>query len=561
MDLQLPDRRKPTGSSFDTKSDVIKAWVDELPLINPGKSRALLNDALIQINSLSIPTKNRLETLELLAASVMCVAEAMKKVFLAKPIPLKGNNLLLATQTVALCNQMATGYRILADDLGRNDCQTSRLTVAIHRSLRYLSEVLLTNYQLYIQYPEGLWKTINSLYALAEQHDITAQAITDTTLPTPSRSTISTVYKQILLLSLACPYRLRQKEIHFVYNDLLNWADTSQLHYMDESHPHGLFAINLNTDNPPSYLALNERATPNSHWRILDTTSMSDRIRDILDKQPGNANRYTGIGNTDILQRLMLAWGVMPKRRFARHSRSAKVGLVVGLNAIHHRVTEPETEINGKDETIEDQHYLQDPTFEAVTTVKTNRLADGGRRIVTTGNKQTREHPDNRQTDTYRIEAWKMANISAGGYCLLWDSVDPSSAQVGELVAIIEQDNLNGGAWQPGVVRWMKCSDKYGLELGTEMLSPSAQAVWAYLDEAGVRSRSKMQGILLPEIKALKQQSSLLLPTLPFQAGCLATLQTADTLENIKLTRQLENTGSFAQYHFSAAVNACTDNQ
>ncbi|HDN69009.1 MAG TPA: hypothetical protein ENG26_00350 [Gammaproteobacteria bacterium] len=556
MDLQLPDRRKPTGSSFDTKPDVIKAWVNELPLINPGKSRALLDDALKQLNSLRLPTKNRLETLELLAASVMCVAEAMKKVFLAKPIPLKSNNLLLATQTVELCNQMATGYRILADDLGHNDRQTPRLTVAIHRSLRYLSEVLLTNYQLYIQYPEGLWKTINSLYALAEQHDITAQAITDTTLPTPSRSTISTVYKQILLLSLACPYRLRQKEIHFVYNALLNWADTSQLHYMDESRPHGLFAINLNTDNPPSYLALNEPATPNSHWRILDTTSMSDRIRDILDKQPDNANRYTGIGNTDILQRLMLAWGVMPKRRFARHSRSAKVGLVVGLNAIHHRVTEPETEINSKNETIEDQHYLQDPTFEAVTTVKTNRLADGGRRIVTSGNKQARELPVEHQAEIPNIEAWKMVNISAGGYCLLWDSVDPSSAQVGELVAIIEQDNLNGDAWHLGVVRWMKCSDKYGLELGTEMLSPSAQAVWAYLDEAGVRSRSKMQGILLPEIKALKQQASLLLPTLPFQAGCLATLQTADTLENIKLTRQLENTGSFAQYHFSAAVNA-----
>jgi len=31
MDLQLPDRRKPTGSSFDTKPDVIKAWVNELP--------------------------------------------------------------------------------------------------------------------------------------------------------------------------------------------------------------------------------------------------------------------------------------------------------------------------------------------------------------------------------------------------------------------------------------------------------------------------------------------------------------------------------------------------
>jgi hypothetical protein len=556
MDLQLPDRRKPSGSSFDTKPEAIKAWVDDLPLINPGKSWALLDDALKQINSLSIPTRNRHETLERLAASVVCVAEAMKKAFLAKPIPLKGNNLLLATQTVELCNQMATGYRILADDLGRDDSQTSHLTVAIHRSLRYLSEVLLTNYQLYIQYPEGLWKTINSLYALAEQHDITAQTITDTTLSTPSRSTISTVYKQILLLSLACPYRLRQKEIHFVYNALMNWADISQLHYMEISPPHGLFAINLNADNPPSYLALNESLTPNNHWRVLDTTSMSDRIREILDKQPGNANRFTGIGDTDILQRLMLAWGVMPKRRFARHNRSAKVGLVVGLNAIHHRVMGPEAEANSKDEFIEDQHYLQDPTFEAVTTVKTNRLADGGRRIVTAGKKQAREFTDERQTDTYRIEDWKMANISAGGYCLLWDSVDPSSAQVGELVAINEQNNPNEDSWQLGVVRWMKCSDTYGLELGIQMLSPNAQAVWAYLDEAGVRSRSKMQGILLPEIKALKQQASLLLPTLPFRAGCLATLQTADMQENIKLTRQLENTGSFAQYHFSAAVNA-----
>jgi len=556
MDLHLPDRRKPTDSSFNTKPDVIRAWVDDLPLINTGKSRALLEDALRQINSLSLPTINRHETLELLATSVACIAETMKKVFLAKPIPLQGSNLLLATQTVELCNQMATGYRILADDLGRDDSQTAHLTVAIHRSLRYLSEVLLTNYQLYIQYPEGLWKTINSLYALAEQHDITTQAITDTTLSTPALSTISTVYKQILLLSLACPYRLRQKEIHFVYNALMDWADTSQLSYMERSHPHGLFAINLNTDNPPSYLTLNEPVTPDHHWRILDTTSMSDRIRNILDKQPGNANRYTGIGDTDILQRLMLAWGVMPKRRFARHPRSAKVGLVVGLNAIHHRVMGPEAETSSENETFEDQHYLRDPTFEAVTTAKTNRLDDGGRRIVTAGKKQARDFPGKRLTDTSRIEDWKMTNISAGGYCLLWDSVDPSSAQVGELVAIIEQDNLNEGAWHLGVVRWMKCSDEYGLELGTQMLSPNAQAVWAYLDEVGVRSGSKMQGILLPEIKALKQQASLLLPTLPFRAGCLATLQTAGTLENIKLTRQLENTGSFAQYHFSAAVNA-----
>ena len=555
MDLQLPTRRKTTSTSFNTRPDAVRTWVDELPLINTEKSWLLLDDALEQINSLSISTRNRLEALELLATSVICVAEAMKKNILAKPIPLRGQNLLLAKQTVELCNRMATGYRILADDLGHNDSQTSSLTVAIHRSLRYLSEILLTNYQVYIQYPEGLWRTINSLYALAEQHDITEQPVTDATLSTPAPSTISTVYKQILLMSLACPYRLRQKEIHFVYNALTGWADITRLYYMEGEQAQGLFIVNLNADKPPSYRALNGSGSVDRHCRTLDTTSMAKRIRDIQNKQPGNASRYIGIGDTDILQRLMLAWGVMPKRRFTRHAKSAKVGLVVGLKAIHGRVTDPGTESTGSEETIEDRHYLRDPTFEASTTFKTSPFADSGRRIVTTGKTPAQRNSTEDTIDTSRIESWKMTNISAGGYSLLWDSDDSSNAQVGELVAIIELDNLIEDNWHLGVVRWMKCTSTYGLELGIQMLSPSAQAVWAYMNESGIHTGRKMQGILLPEITVLRQQASLLLPTLPFRAGCVATLETAGTLENIKLTQQLENTGSFAQYHFSTSIN------
>ena len=284
---------------------------------------------------------------------------------------------------------------------------------------------------------------------------------------------------------------------------------------------------------------------------------MAKRIRDIQNRQPGNASRYIGIGDTDILQRLMLAWGVMPKRRFARHAKSAKVGLVVGLNAIHARVTGPGTESTGSEEAIADQHYLQDPTFEASTTFKANPFVDSGRRIVTSGKTPAQGYSSEDAIDTSRIESWKMTNISAGGYSLLWDSDDSSNAQVGELVAIIELDNLSEDNWHLGVVRWMKCTSTYGLELGIQMLSPSALAVWAYMNEneSGIQTGRKMQGILLPEITVLRQQASLLLPTLPFRAGCVATLETAGTLENIKLTQQLENTGSFAQYHFSTSIN------
>ena len=554
MNLNLPARHKATDSSFITKPEVVRDWVDNLPLINTEKSRVMLEEALTDINSVSIPTRNRHETLELLATSVMCVAEAMKKSFLTRPIPLKDTDLLLARQTVQLCNQMAMGDRILADDLGKHDSQAVLLTLAIHRALRYLSELLLTNYQIYVQYPDGLWKTINTLYALAEQHDITTHPVTDTTLSTEAQSTINTVYKQILLMSLACPYRLRQKEIHFVYNALMDWADITRLHHMDSDQSGGLFAINLNTDNPPSYRTLIDNKAQDRHWRVLDTTSMADRIRSILEQQPGE-RRKIGIGDSNILQRLMLAWGVMPQRRFPRHARSAKVALVAGLNAVHQSIIEPAIEAEIGEDSIEDQHYLQDPTFEATTTINTNPFSKGGRRIVTTGKAALQKAGDGQQTDAARIESWTMANFSAGGYSLLWDSTDSSNAQVGELVAIIEEDKLNEDEWQLGVVRWMKCTDSNGLELGIQMMSPSAQAVWTSLYESSVRSGKKMRGIMLPEIGALKQQASLILPTLPFRPGCTATLEAAGTMENIKLTHQLENTGSFAQYYFTTAIN------
>jgi len=548
MDLELPVRRVKTDAGFDTRPEAVRAWVDDLPLINPNQSRLLLDEALREINSHIMPTKNRQETLELLATSVMCVTESLKKRFLSQPIPLRGNALQLAAYSVELCNQMATGYRILTDDLGQSNYQTASLAVAIHRSLRYLSEVLLTNYQIYTQYPEGLWKTINALYLLAEQHDIARLPVTDTTLSCVTRSTINTVYKQILLMSLACPYRLRQKEIHFVYNALMDWADIAGLHVLDDSEPRGLFAIDLSTDRPPSYLALINRDPESRYWRSLDTTAMADRIHDLFKQKPGSSTRHIGIGDSTILQRLMLAWGVMPKRRFSRYSRSARVSLVAGLNAIHHCITEPAEEAENNEDSIGDEHYLMNPTFEKTSAIR-NRFSS-----VTDAHTPVAGLPP-ASARASRVETWSMANYSAGGYSLLWDSSEASGTTVGELVAILEEDSAAEGSWNLGVVRWMKCTKAYGLELGIQMLSPGAQAVWTSLYESSVDSRKKMRGIMLPEVRVLHQQASLILPTLPFRAGVTATLETADSLENIKLTRQLENTGSFAQFNFTTAIN------
>jgi len=551
MELQLPQRRKPGKQSFNTNCEAVRTWIDDLPLVNTVKSLELITGVLEEINQLDLPVQNRLEVLESFIAPVMCVTNALKKLYLGKPLPLEDINLGRATRVLDLYNQMATGYRILVSDLDATGKPGSFLATAIHRALRYLCEVLLNNYQIYVQYPDGLWKTINTLYAQAEQHGITSRSVTDTTLSTPDHCSIETIYKQILLLSLACPYRLRQNEMHQIYRALVVWVGSSHLYHINDVEARGLFATNLQSDEPPVYCALKEGKLTEGQWRILDTTGMADRMRAVLSEQSAATNSRVGTDNTGTMQRLMLTWGVMPKRRFSRYKQDSRIKLVVGLDSIHRMVAESVNEQPGNDpgtsETIDENRYLQDPTIERETSFPTEPSPD--KQPNFTDNLLQGAYSVSIRTEQ-NVESWKMCDMSAGGYCLLWDSERASSARVGELVALTVEGENNSGNWQLGVIRWMKFTEEHGLELGIQMLSPGARAISAFVCKGDVNTGDKIQGILLPEIKALKQQATLLLPSLPFRTGCSSTIDDAGKTEKIQLTRQLENTGSFAQYHY-----------
>lgn len=562
MDLDLPRRGKPGSNSFNTGITAMQAWVDDLPLLNTGKTLELISDALDRMNRLDIPPQQRHDALELMSTSVMCISDALKKSFLGKPLPLNEGCQQQAAQAIDLSNRMASGYRIVIDDSGSSDGQRPLLVTAIHRALRYLSEIMLTSYRIYMQYPNGLWEIIHALYALAEELRLSSHTVTDITLHVATSSSIETIYKQILLLSLACPYRLRQNEIHYVYNGLLDWATASHLHHPGDSSTQGLFAVDLRSDLPPSYRMLRDQRQTGNSWRILDTSEMAKKMQVAISRQADTSPRPSGLGDAQTMQRLMLAWGVMPKRKFNRHGGEARIRLVMGLNSIHMLsevpALEEEDEHNGIAETIHDHQYLQDPTFERPTHIDTAMPWSPGMIPDVAGNTSR----DTRLRGAYSAgatgmnpaETWNMVNMSAGGYCLLWDSEAASCSQVGELVAICMSEESGRNSRQLGVIRWMKFTPELGLELGIQLLSPGATAVWAYICENDVQPNNKLQGILLPEIRAINQAASLLLPSLPFRTGCMSTIVLHGSRQDIILTRQVENTGSFAQYHFKAAA-------
>ena len=575
MELRVPKLKKPGGGIFKTNPESLKKWVGNLPLVNIEISAGQLEFGLSEINSVELSSGDRLEALELLTAPVTHVARSLKKKYLRKQFPLGKDHLGKATQVIGLYLAMATGYKLLVAALDRETIADARLATPVQRAIRFLSESLIASYQIYSQHRAGIWEDLHTLYALAAKHGLQAHQETDTTLQKPDLTTVETAYKQILLLSLAGPYGLRQSEIRLVYNLLGRWAPFSRLLAAKDHDNMGFFSCHLASDDPPSYLVLRQRDRLDDEWRILDTSGMTEpanaTLTELHDK-PGLRNSLPG---ETTLKRLMLAWGVMPERQATRRRQEAPIQLVLGINAIHRLLTEPELRHAG---TVRETHapdcedILQDPTMERPTVIATSHPARG--RTVGGGGWQNNGalsasnhplrgafalEPQSTTDDTNKnlpVESWKMVDVSAGGYCLLWESNDVSSAQVGELVAIRTGAEDSNDGWTLGVIRWMKFTPERGLILGAQLMESGATPVRACLCADTSAAENKSLGIFLPGNKALNLQASLLLPSLQFRTGCLSTLTRGGNDEKIMLVRQMENTGSFARFHFTTATES-----
>lgn len=88
------------------------------------------------------------------------------------------------------------------------------------------------------------------------------------------------------------------------------------------------------------------------------------------------------------------------------------------------------------------------------------------------------------------------------------------------------------------------------MQLGVQMLSPGAVAVAALLENSSKADEKYMRGLLLPEVASIQQQATLLLPSPPFKAGDIARVNCQGKNIRVKLTKLVENTGSFAQFQF-----------
>jgi hypothetical protein len=162
-------------------------------------------------------------------------------------------------------------------------------------------------------------------------------------------------------------------------------------------------------------------------------------------------------------------------------------------------------------------------------------------------NKHKREETNASVPAKYHAHEVDLVNTSPGGYCLHWHGNIPASIQAGELIGIHE----NGvKLWSVGIIRWIRHLRDQGTQLGVELLAPKAEVGIARLLQKTGSNGPHMRALILPEIKAIAQPTTLLLPRIPFRTGNKIELLHTEISGRFQLTRRLASTSSFSQFQF-----------
>ncbi len=549
--LHFPQKDEPQHLACPPHPLKIKEWLEHLPLDNTGETARLVYQELTALNRTSIATQHRFQILESFRPSIQHVANALKKHYLCSTLPLSSIGIKTAQLTRELYLEMANGYKIIIDNLLTNEATASMTLTHMHRAMSYLSEALLTSYQMYAPSPATAWHDMHQMYRYAEQKKLHESPVLDNQNTLNPQRSINDLYKQALLLALANPYQLSQDGITEVYTALVKLAPYGLLNTV--SNPDdaaGSFIINLTGDDPPTSLAVNNNCGAES-CRALDTTDLIYHLYQLLENEAGSPEQNTTREDSPsspvpsgLARWLISAWGIVSRRSFARLRKTGRVNIAIGLDAIHHFISNTSV----VDATLS---FRKKDIHPAPSSPPNPPRGNSDPIALFSRGLQNTAH---RNADTSRAHATHTCTIineSAGGSGLLWKGDGNSTPlKTGEIIGIQTADGMSNNEWGIAVIRWLKDVTSSEVEFGIEMLAPNAEAVLIRTHDADRSGDAPLNGLLLPELKATNQSATLITPAHAFQTGKEIILSTNSGTRHALLTESLENTSSFMQFIF-----------
>ncbi len=597
MKLNLPEQNTPTATSTPSNPRKLKKLLSVLPNSNMGELTKQTFQILRDLNRQTMPSKHRLENLEMLRVPAHEIFNNLKKYFINRTLPLPEKSQKIVNLNQSLLQELVYGYEIIAyESANKIDTKINdkTLSTSICRAINYLSEMLLHCCEVYELCPKNLWHDTHQLYLFAESKNLVDNIVIDKQREI-EKTTIANSYKQILLFTLAQPITLRQSDSDRVFKELFKWSQYANIQRETPTSLIGsVFCMRVNEDTAPHYLNENDLAE-DVIIRTLDTSKLVSHVESLIAEQSEQQQKFA-VGDTiplETLKTLVSSWGKSPKRQFSRAERQGHINVAIGLSNICKAIQDSskkeipdnsgygffKTPAVSEENSIDSRHDFfqtsetsekdQNFTLSSITTddgkcqqegmahIELGNTEDnmwdmvGKGRILTNTYEKDKQLINEDQLELRKQNAdshWEMVNISAGGYCLRWNSDHTSKAQIGELIALQEFYADNNFKWNIGAIRWMQFTRKNDLEIGVKILS--TEVVTATAQRANRLDETPFACLMLPDIKALEQTSSTILPSYAFKTNNKLVVQILENKLNITLGETTEHTGSFTQFAY-----------
>lgn len=203
---------------FETKA--LQHWVNELPTANPGLATRLLHDFLIDFNTIQMNVQLRLDALELLSPSVHVIEDYLRSRLIRAGFPKEENDKKILAVLVSIEKEFTIGYWMVLKELTKREVgwfQGKNAALAVQRCIKGLGNIIVSHFIMGMPIPDWVWIDLHSLYNLSVTIKNSTTKVANDISQSNKASSPEECYRQILLLSLADPTGLMQKEILLVY--------------------------------------------------------------------------------------------------------------------------------------------------------------------------------------------------------------------------------------------------------------------------------------------------------------------------------------------------------
>jgi len=519
-DITLPPQGSPPGDAALTSPRAIRTWLERLPTDDPNAAAARLFSTLVRLNGYILEPADRFRVLEMVRDTHADLRQALRRHYGNEHLPLSGTASQVASVVRRLDDAMATGYKLVIADLCGDSSagmlyRRRTMPVSVYRAMTHLASSVADAHEVYIPPPPTLWHDLHELHEFACRNKLQSRVLKAVATPSEPAPTIEALYKGILLLSLANPFRLHNRDIDKMLPNLSHWASICQLTQpQPDQLPAWPVGVKHGSGRTPGYRQLDADNYRSEDW-YLDTAPLAKQLQADLDNTD-----FRPTTDANLYKRLIDAWGIRSRRRFTRTAASARVEASLGLNQLHQ-----------------------------LFNLSNGSRGSAGQAVSKLASNENAANPVYPIDWTPQIAVWRMKDRSPGGYRLSLQQGQSIHTRVGELIGVrgYPTRSLASGGWLVGVVRWLRNRPGSELEAGVEWLAPRAEAVTVKPVHSDGHPGLPMRGLMLPEVRVFEREASLVTPS-SLEDGSPSVTISSDQNAEISLRNQEEDTGEHARF-------------